>query len=57
MKFRDLVQVNKTWSRDSHLFILNGSSLEADSMLVKTAVTLYGNCDLLWFRGDVVMLA
>uniref|UniRef100_A0AAU8B2F1 Uncharacterized protein n=1 Tax=Dulem virus 155 TaxID=3145632 RepID=A0AAU8B2F1_9VIRU len=57
MKLRELVQLNKAWASDSHLFVLNGSSRDADSMNVKTAVALYASYEVLWFRGDVVMLA
>lgn len=56
MLFRDLCQINKTWSNDTHIFVLNGSSRDADDFLLKTAVALYGSCEVMWFRGDVVML-
>lgn len=56
MLFRDLCQINKTWSNDTHIFVLNGSSRDADDFLLKTAVALYGACEVMWFRGDVVML-
>lgn len=57
MMFCELCQINKMWSNDSHIFVLNGSSRDADDFLLKTAVVLYGACEVLWFRGDVVMLA
>lgn len=56
MRLKDLCQINKLWSNDTHIFVLGGSSLEADNYLVKTAIALYGNAEVMWFRGDVVML-
>lgn len=57
MELRELVALNKMWSSDTNIFVLDGSSRDASSLRLSVAVSLYGYSMVLWFRGDVVMLA
>lgn len=57
MELRELVALNKMWSSDTNIFVLDGSSRDAASLRLSVAVSLYGHSMVLWFRGDVVMLA
>lgn len=56
MKFCDLVKLNKSWYFDTQIFVLNASSCLAESFSVRTAVSLYGDAEVMYFRGDVVAL-
>lgn len=56
MFFRDLVVCNKSWQDTTELIIISDSDRDACGMRAKVARSIFGDCQVLWFKDDVVML-
>lgn len=56
MFFRDLLVCNKNWSESTDLVIISNEEYDAVSMSARSARSVFGNRQVLWFRDCVVML-
>lgn len=56
MLLRDLLAINKNWSDESTLVIIDRELEEPHSLRVRFVRSMYGSRQVCWFREDVVVL-
>lgn len=56
MLLKDLLVVNKNWSEDSTLVIVDRDQEEPQSLKSRFARSIYGDRNVCWFKEDVVIL-
>lgn len=56
MLFKDLLVINKNWSEDSTLVIVDREQSDPQSLKSRFARSLYGDRMVCWFKEDVVIL-
>lgn len=56
MFFKDLLVINKNWSEDSTLVIVDREQSEPQSLKMRFCRSLYGERMVCWFKEDVVIL-
>lgn len=56
MLLKDLLVVNKNWSEDSTLVIVDREQVEPQSLKSRFAWSIYGDRNVCWFKEDVVIL-
>lgn len=56
MLFRDLLVCNKDWEDTTNLIVISKDDSEAVPIAARSARSLFGDHQVLWFRDCVVML-
>ena len=56
MFFKDLLVINKNWTEDSTLVIVDREQSDPQSLKSRFARSLYGDRMVCWFKEDVVIL-
>lgn len=56
MLLKDLLVVNKNWTEDSNLVIVDRDRDVPVSMKCRFARSIYGHREVCWFKEDVVIL-
>lgn len=56
MLFKDLLVINKNWTEDSTLVIVDRDQDEPQSLKSRFARSIYGDRNVCWFKEDVVIL-